>query len=248
MKRVEKIVSSKGKKMIGWDEILDGGLAEGAAVMSWRGMKGGIEAAKQKHEVVMSPTTFAYLDYIQGDPSVENPIYAALSLKTSYDFEPVPEGVDPKYILGGQANLWTELIPTIRHAFYMTYPRAFATAEVVWSPKESKNWDNFVNRTESHFRRFDVMEQSISKAIYDPIVSVTKDGENYKVKLSSDINNTEIHYTIDNTFPDKFSPKYTEEIVLPAGDYTLKTINIRNGQTIGRMLSIPRTDLVKRAK
>lgn len=98
VKRVEKIVSSKGKKLIGWDEILEGGLAPGAAVMSWRGMKGGIEAAKMGVPVVMTPTTYAYIDYMQGDKSVENPIYAELLLEKTFEFEPVPEGVDPKYI------------------------------------------------------------------------------------------------------------------------------------------------------
>ena len=129
--------------MIGWDEILEGGLAEGAAVMSWRGMKGGIEAAQMGHEVVMTPTTYAYLDYSQGDHSVENRIYADLSLEKSYSFEPVPDDVDPKYILGGQGNLWTEVIPSLSYAFYMTYPRAFAIAETLWSPKEHKDWNNF---------------------------------------------------------------------------------------------------------
>ncbi len=107
-KRVEKIVESKGKKFMGWDEILEGGLAPSAAVMSWRGMKGGIEAAKMKHDVVMTPTTFAYLDYMQGDPIIEPRIYSSLSLKKAYSFEPVSEGVDAKYILGGQGNLWSE--------------------------------------------------------------------------------------------------------------------------------------------
>ncbi|HKC35763.1 MAG TPA: beta-N-acetylhexosaminidase, partial [Chitinophagaceae bacterium] len=133
-KRVEKIVESKGKKVIGWDEILEGGLAPNAAVMSWRGIKGGIEAAKQGHEVVMSPTTFAYLDYMQSDKIIEPPVYASLRLSKSYEFEPVPDGVNPKYIKGGQANLWTEQVYNMRHAEYMTWPRAFAIAESVWSP------------------------------------------------------------------------------------------------------------------
>lgn len=137
-KRAEKIVESKGKKLIGWDEILEGGLAPGAAVMSWRGIEGGIEAAKMKHEVVMSPTTFAYLDYMQGDPVIEPRIYASLRLNKAYQFEPVPPGVDSKYILGGQANLWTEQVYNMRHAEYMTWPRAFAISESVWSPKEKR--------------------------------------------------------------------------------------------------------------
>ncbi|HEX2532358.1 MAG TPA: beta-N-acetylhexosaminidase, partial [Chitinophagaceae bacterium] len=108
VKRVEKIVASKGKKVIGWDEILEGGLAPNAAVMSWRGLKGGIQAAKMGHEVVMSPTTFAYIDYMQGDPVIEPRVYASLRLNKAYQFEPLPDSVDPKYIKGGQANLWTE--------------------------------------------------------------------------------------------------------------------------------------------
>ncbi|HMP32007.1 MAG TPA: family 20 glycosylhydrolase, partial [Saprospiraceae bacterium] len=140
VKRVEQIVKSKGKALIGWDEILEGDqLPKDAAVMSWRGMKGGIEAAKMGHKVVMSPTTFAYIDYTQGDKSVETNIYADLSLEKSYEFEPMPEGVDPSLILGGQANLWTEAIPNMDYAMYMTYPRALATAESVWSPAKHKD-------------------------------------------------------------------------------------------------------------
>src|SRR5690606_36463595 len=123
VRRVNDIIASKGKKMIGWDEILDGGgLPKSTAVMSWRGTSGGIKAAKEGHYVVMSPTTYAYLDYTQGDKSVENPIYSDLSLARTYELEPVPDGIDPKYILGGQGNLWTEVIPTLQFAYYMAYP------------------------------------------------------------------------------------------------------------------------------
>jgi hexosaminidase len=247
VKRVEKIINSKGKKMIGWDEILEGGLAEGAAVMSWRGMKGGIEAAKMEHDVVMSPTTFAYLDYSQGDHSVENVIYADLSLEKSYRFEPIPEGVDPKYILGGQANLWTEAIPDLQFAFYMTYPRAFAIAETVWSPKENKNWDNFVNRTETHFSRFAIDQSNISKAVFDPIVTVYTDEDKLMCKLENSIPNTEIYYTINNTYPVRFGQKYTAAFEIPKGSLSLRTQTFRNGKTLGRQLLIPRTELEKRA-
>src|SRR6476659_7104883 len=137
-KRVEKIVESKGKKTIGWDEILEGGLAPNTAVMSWRGIKGGIAAAKLGHEVVMSPTTFVYLDYMQSDRIMEPHVYASLRLSKTYEFEPVPAGVAPKYIKGGQGNLWTEQVFTFRQAEYMTWPRAVAIAECTWSPKEKK--------------------------------------------------------------------------------------------------------------
>ena len=249
VKRVEKIVNKKGKTLLGWDEILEGGLAPNAAVMSWRGMKGGIEAAKQKHDVVMSPTTFAYLDYMQGDPTIEVPIYSGLSLKKAYSFEPVPDSTDAKYILGGQANLWTEQVQNYRHALYMTYPRAFATAESVWSPKEKKNWDSFIGRTEVHFNRFDVANLKISKAVYDAIVTTKKSGEKLMCEMTCDVPGTEIFYTTDDSFPDKFSPKYTAPIEIPQGDdVTLRVVTIRNGQPTGRMLMIPRAALEKRVK
>lgn len=247
MKRVEKIITKNGKKMIGWDEILEGGLAPGAAVMSWRGMKGGIEAAKLGHDVVMSPTTFAYLDYTQGDRSIENPIYADLSLRKSYEFEPVPEGVDSKYILGGQANLWTEQIPTLRYAFYMTYPRALATAESVWSGKEKKDYDNFITRVETHFDRFDALQLNISKAVLDPIVKVRMENGKLTCTLACDVRGADTFYTLDNTFPDKYSPKFTGAFEIPEGEVTLKVITYRDGKPLGRMLSIKREDLVKRA-
>ena len=248
VKRVEKIISSKGKKTIGWDEILDGGLAEGAAVMSWRGMKGGIAAAKMKHEVVMSPTTFAYIDYMQGDETVENKIYSSLSLEKTYTFEPVPKGVDAKYILGGQANLWSEVIPTMPFAFYMTYPRAFAIAESVWSPAANKNWGDFIKRTQTHFNRFDVSNTNISKAVLDPIVYVYKEDDKMMCTLKNSIPNSEIYYTINNTYPVQFGTKYTEAFEIPEGNLKLRTQTFVNGKPIGRALIIDRTILKKRVE
>jgi hexosaminidase len=246
--RLEKIISSKGKKMIGWDEILEGGLADGVAVMSWRSIEGGIKAAKMGHEVVMSPTKHAYFDYMQGDSSVEVPIYASLSLKKVYEFEPAPAEVDPKYILGGQANLWTENVPTIQHAFYMTYPRAFALIESVWSPSQNKNWDNFSSRVEKHFKRFDSIEKPICKAVYDPIVSTKMDGEKMICTLSNELSNVDLYYTIDGSFPAKYSPKYTSPFEIPKGEITFRVVAYRDGVQIGRMLSISRELLKKRVQ
>ncbi|MCF6348089.1 MAG: family 20 glycosylhydrolase [Flavobacteriaceae bacterium] len=246
VKRVKKIINSKGKKMIGWDEILDGGLADGATVMSWRGMKGGIAAAKMKHEVVMSPTTFAYLDYMQGDETVENKIYSSLSLEKSYTFEPVPADIDPKYILGGQGNLWTEAIPTMPYAFYMTYPRAFALVESVWSPAANKNWKNFIQRTQVHFDRFDASNINICKAVLDPIVHVYKENDILMCELKNSIPNSEIYYSIDNTYPVQFGVKYSIPFQIPEGDIKLRTQTFVDGKSIGRELIIDRTILVKR--
>ena len=130
IKRLEKILKSKGIKLIGWDEILEGGLAPEATVMSWRGRHGGIEAAQQGHKVVMTPASKTYLDVYQGDPSLEPDTYSMLRLKTSYQWNPIPENVKPAMVLGGQGNLWTESVPTNRHAEYMTWLRGLALAEV----------------------------------------------------------------------------------------------------------------------
>lgn len=248
MKRVEKIVSSKKKKMIGWDEILYGGLAEGAAVMSWRGFEGGLEAAKKGHKVVMSPTRYCYLDYTQGDHSLEFPIYSDLTLKTVYEFNPLPAGIDPKMVLGGQANLWTEQVPTLEHAFYMTYPRALATSESLWSGEAKKNWDWFTKKLEQHFKWFDEQEIPVCKAVYDPFIKTKIEGKNLMASLWAEYPNAELYYTYDNTFPTKKSNRYTAPFLIPEGNtMSLKVKAYSNGKPIGRVLSIDRENLVKRA-
>ena len=248
-KRLEKIVISKGKKFMGWDEILQGGLAPSAAVMSWRGIQGGIEAAKLKHDVVMSPTTFAYLDYMQGDVAIEPRIYASLRLNKAYQFEPVPDGIEASFIKGGQANLWTEQVYNMRHAEYMTYPRALAVAETVWSPKAKKNWDNFAGKVEKHFERLDEAEIKYAPSIYDPIVNVSKtSADQLKVELTTEIKGLDIYYTFDNSFPDRFYPKYTEALIFPKEAVALKVITYRGSKPVGRMMTLLITDLKQRVK
>ncbi len=247
-KRLETIVESKGKKFMGWDEILHGGLAPNAAVMSWQGMKGGIEAAKQKHDVVMSPTTFAYLDYMQGDAIVEPHVYATLRLKKAYEFEPVPDGVDDKYIKGGQANMWTEQIYNVRHLQYMFWPRALATAESIWSPKSKKNWSRFSDKVEMQFPRFDEAEVKYAPSLYDPSFSAdtTKDGK-LKITLETEANDLDVYYSFDNSFPDNFYPKYKEPLTAPEDAVMLKVITYRGKQPMGRMIAMPLSELRKRA-
>lgn len=247
VKRMGKIIASKGKKMIGWDEILQGGLAPGAAVMSWRGMKGGIEAAKMGHEVVMTPTDFVYIDYMQGDRAIEPPVYATLRLSKSYQFEPVPEGVNPSLIKGGQANLWTEQVYNMRHAQYMTWPRGFAVAEVLWSPKEKKNWTDFSSRVEKHFERLDMARVKYAPSIYDPAFEFSKNGNQLVAKMTTEIDGLDIHYSFDNSFPDNFYPKYKEPVALPRDASTMKVITYRDGKPIGRMIVFTREEINKRA-
>ena len=246
-KRLEKIVMSKGKKFIGWDEILEGELAPNAAVMSWRGMKGGIEAAKMGHEVVMSPTTFAYLDYMQGDPAIESRVYASLRLNKAYEFDPLPPGVDKKFIKGGQGNMWTEQIFNYRYFQYMMWPRGFAIAESVWSPKENKNWDNFVSKVENHFKRYDAAEMKYATSIYEPDIkpSYTKD-KKMQVTLVPEIKDLDIFYSFDNSFPDKFYPKYSEPLTVPVDAVQLKIATYKDGKPVGRPMVASIDDLKKR--
>jgi hexosaminidase len=248
-KRLEKIVESKGKKFMGWDEILEGGLAPSAAVMSWRGVKGGIEAAKMKHDVVMSPTTYAYLDYMQGDAITEPRIYASLRLNKTYEFEPVPDGVDPQYIKGGQANLWSEQVYNMRHAQYMLWPRAFAIAESVWSPKEKKNWNHFFSKVEKHFERYDVTEKKYSPAVYDPIFNVTKNADStLKISLDKEVAGLDIYYSFDNSFPDRFYPKYSTPLVFPKEAVMLKVVTYKDKKQVGRMIAMPVGELRSRVR
>lgn len=248
-RRVEKIVSSKGKKLMGWDEILEGGIAPSAAVMSWRGTKYGIEAAKMGHEVVMSPSTYAYIDYMQGDVLVEPRIYDQLRLNKTYEFDPLPEGVNPKYIKGGQANLWTEQVYNMRHAQYMTWPRGFAIAESVWSPKEKKNWERFTPRVEAHMKRFDAAGIKYAPSMFDPIIKVSRTADKQlKIDLSTELKDLSIHYTFDNSFPDQYYPKVEGSLIAPKDAVMLKVVTYRGDEQKGRIINLPLSELAKRAK
>ena len=160
--RIEKFLNKHGRQIIGWDEILEGGLAPNATVMSWRGTKGGIKAAKQHHDVIMTPTSHLYLDYYQANPKTEPlAIGGFLPLQKVYSYNPVPEELTAKeaqYILGAQANVWTEYMHSGEKVEYMAYPRASALAEITWTPKENRQWDDFWNRLQSQFKRFEILD------------------------------------------------------------------------------------------
>lgn len=248
-KRVEKIVESKGKKFMGWDEILEGGIGPNAALMSWRGVKGGIEATQQNHDVVMSPTTFAYLDYMQSDRVMEPHVYATLRLSKAYEFEPIPEGAVAKYIKGGQANLWTEQVYNIRQAEYMTWPRGFALAESVWSPKEKKNFNTFFTKVEKHFERLSEAGVKYAPSVYDPIFQVTRTADKrLAIDLTTEVPGLDIYYSFDNSYPDNYYPKYTSTLTVPIDATQLKVITYKGNQPVGRMVTMPIEELNKRAK
>ncbi len=248
VKRVEKIIQSKGKKMMGWDEILEGGkLPESVGVMSWRGEKGGIEASKMNHKVVMTPSSYVYLDYNQGEAWVEPPIYANLRMSRSYNYEPIPADANASMIMGVQGNLWTEQVPSLRAAQYMVWPRALALSEVMWTPREKKEFNGFVTRVEKHFERLDVAQTKYARTIYDPIITAKKTKENaLLIEMSGEIAGLDIHYSFDETHPDNFYPKYNEPLAIPKDALTLKVITYRNGQKMGRQIDIPISELKRR--
>lgn len=235
-KRLVKMINAKGKKVIGWDEILEGGLAQGAAVMSWRGEKGGIEAAKQGHEVVMTPNNYAYLDYMQGDSAIESKVYQKLRLKKVYSFDPVPAGIDPKWIKGGQGNLWTEQIYNLRYAQYMTWPRALALSECLWSEPAKKSWPNFQKKLETHFGRLTNQMINYCPSLYDPDIVVKNNNNQLEITLIPEADNLTIHYSWDNSPPDLFYPVAIKPLAVPNGASQLKVITSKNGKIVGRMM------------
>ena len=247
-KRIEKIIQSKGKKMMGWDEILEGGITPSTALMSWRGIEFGIEASNSGHYVVMSPNNFVYIDLMQGDASTDPVVYQSLRLNQTYKFDPVPEKANAKFILGGQANLWTEQVYNIRQAEYMTWPRGFAVAESVWSPRENKDWERFVAKTEQHFKRLNYSETKYSPAMYDPIVKVTKKDDKYYVTLTTEIDGLDIYTSFDNSTPDRFYPKYTETQLIPKDASIMRIITYKGKEPIGRLMTITVSDLKKRVR
>jgi hexosaminidase len=240
IRRIDKFVTSKGRKIIGWDEILEGGLSSNATVMSWRGVEGGITAAKQQHDVIMSPNSHMYLDYYQGNPSTEPlAIGGFLPVEKTYSFEPfAPELTveESKYIKGVQANLWTEYVSKPEYAEYMLFPRALATAEIGWSSKE-KDFTDFGKRLTKHFERLNQMSVNYSKAYYNVDFSTEKNNLGQPiVSLKSNDATGLIRYTLDGTMPNEKSLIYTPtKKILVTGDRTIaaalfsKTGNIVSG-------------------
>lgn len=250
IRRMESILKSNGKKLIGWDEISEGGLAPEATVMSWRGMQGGIDAAKAGHHVIMTPNEHCYIDLYQGDPAGEPDTYSMCRLSDSYAFEPVPDGVNKDLILGGQGNLWAESVPTMRHAEYMTWPRGWAIAEVLWSGTKTKDWNNFVKRVERQFERADKAEVNYARSVYNPIVTPFEDENgNVLIELSSELDDLELYYTFDNTSPDKFTPKYEgTPLSIPEGATWFKVVTCRDGKIIGKELIFEVTKIKEKSK
>jgi hexosaminidase len=171
IQRMEKYINSKGKNIIGWDEILEGGLAPNAAVMSWRGEEGGIAAAQQNHDVVMTPEKLVYFDYYQAPRETEPLAIGGFTpVSTVYNYEPVPASFtseQAKHVLGSQGNVWSEYMTTSDYVEYMVYPRAIALAEVLWSLRESKNYENFVERLKANQKLLDAWKINYAKHVFN---------------------------------------------------------------------------------
>ena len=227
IRRIEKFVNSKGKKIIGWDEILEGGIAPNATIMSWRGMRGGIAAAKSKHDVIMTPTDYVYFDYGQGDPAYEPlNIGSYIPLSKVYSFEPVPPELtadESKYILGGQANIWTEYIETPQQVEYMAFPRMLALSEVLWSKREDRDFADFQRRLWAHLPRLD--KQGVNYRIPEPggLQNVVTESDRVLLELRPGPG-TRVHYTTDGSTPDERSPAYSRPIEVRLGEGEVKTL------------------------
>ncbi len=237
VKRIEKYINSKGRKMIGWDEILEGGLAPGATVMSWRSFEGGIEAAQLGHQVVMCPGSNCYFDYYQADPDFQPKAAGGLTtLKKVYSFRPVPAGLsqeEGKLVLGGQGNLWTEYISTGSYAEYMVLPRMTALAEVLWSPGTKLYWDDFRDRLKTQFSRFDQMNVNYcpgsGKVNVKALFYVNE--KPYSLQLESEMPGTSIYYTMDGDNPDYKSFVYKKPIILNH-NITLKAVAYKDDKLL----------------
>ncbi len=216
VKRMEKYINSKGKQLIGWDEIIEGGLAPEATVMSWRGNKPGIEAAKQGHDVIMTPTSHCYFDYYQGPQEYEPTAFTAYTpLSKVYQFDPVADEMTPeeaKHVLGGQANLWAEYLPTTDQSEYMIFPRLAAISEALWSTKESRNWEDFSRRLELMFERYKDLDINYAKSAYTLRPAYSFDSINQAVNLSlkNEFPNPDIRYVLGTADLNENAQKYAD--------------------------------------
>jgi hexosaminidase len=220
IKRIEKFLDSKNRKLIGWDEILFGGIAPEATVMSWHGIRGGIAAAKAGHNVIMTPNDFCYFDHPQTNLLKEAVQWGIpLTIEKVYSFDPVPFGLSTdlwKYVLGGQANIWTELIQTPERAEYMMAPRICAMSEVLWTDWNKKNYVNFKERLVKHYPRMD--ELKINYFIEPPtgIDAINLFTDSALVELQNKVINASIHFTTDSTEPTINSPVYAHPFKITA--------------------------------
>jgi hexosaminidase len=216
--RIEKFLDAHGRRLIGWDEILQGGLPPRATVMSWQGTKGGIEAAHQGHDVVMAPSPLMYFDHVQSARHDEPPGRPdVVSLGDVYAYEPVPGELDvaqARHILGAQANLWTEYMDTPQRIEHAAFPRVAALAEVLWSPKQSRNWQGFLARLPAQLDRYRALGIDFADSAFAPDVAVAREDGRIEATLSDQAHYGQLHYTLDGSDPTPQSPVYRNPLRL----------------------------------
>lgn len=238
VKRIEQFLISKGRKLIGWDEILLGGLAPEATVMSWQGFEGGIAAARSGHDAVMTPVSYCYFNVYQGDPGTEPESFRGLlTLKKVYSFEPVPAELTPeesKMIIGAQGCLWTEYVTDGATAEYMILPRLTALSEVVWTPSEIRSWEGFNSRLPQMMERFEAAGFNFSRGSYSVDMSASYDPASGSIilEMTSEQPSPEIRYTTDGTDPEATSPVYTEPLKMTEAA-TVRAAIFSNGEMMG---------------
>jgi hexosaminidase len=238
--RIEKYLNSKGRQIIGWDEILEGGLAPNATVMSWRGIHGAVEAAKQHHNVILTPGSHCYFDHYQSTNSSEPlAIGGFLPLDKVYSFNPIPEELteeESEYVLGAQGNIWTEYIPTEAQVEYMAFPRILAMSEVVWSNPENKNYDDFVSRVENFNRRLDILDINYANHLYEVEGNLISENDKILYRLESLIKGKTKRYTLDESEPNINSETYSTPIVITKS-VTLKAAVFNTEEKLGSVFS-----------
>jgi len=247
--RLKKILDTKGKKMIGWDEMLDGGFTGASTVMNWRTDARTAEIIRAGQYVVATPQEFTYLDHYQADPVTEKPSFDMLRLKKVYAYEPVPAGSPERAILGGQANLWSEFVPDFKHAEYMLWPRALALAEIFWSLRGQKNWSDFVQRTLHHLQRLKFAGINYSTGFNDAIVQVLKnDKGKIGIRLDTEIDSLRLYYSFGDKDPDTRSSEYKkgEIISFPEGAAFFRVVTYKDNTPAGRVIVLPLYELEKR--
>ena len=238
MKRLEKYLNSKGKKMVGWDEIMEGGVSKTATVMSWRGVLPGMEAAQGGNDVIMTPGSYVYLNQPQSVNPVTQTNGSVTSLRTVYEFEPVPAGLSKdaeKHIIGVQACQWTEHTPTEHVLYYKEYPRAIALAEVAWSGKESRNWDDFYARLQCHLPMLSHYGIQYGQPSYDVKIGFRRNEKTDKPEVWFTTEVPEkVYFTTDGSEPMKESAVYDSPIEI-TGDAVIKACTYRPDGSQGRV-------------
>ena len=241
--RMEKYLNGKGRNIIGWDEILEGGLAPNATVMSWRGVEGGLNAAKAGHNAIMTPMPYAYLDFYQEDPAIApTTIGGYTTLKKTYSYNPVPDDADElvkKHVIGMQGNIWREYMKNSDRTDYQAFPRAMAIAETGWTLDANKNWRNFCERMVTVFERLKVMDTKPCLNFFEVNVNTHADENGpLMVLLESYYPNAEIRYTTDGSEPIPTSTLYELPFVLE-GNIDLKTAAFKDGKMLGKVTHKP---------